>query len=175
MTTTMEQYPELNTDRLKLRKLVPEDIPSLVRYADNRKISDNIINIPYPYREPDAVFRISYVVQGFRKKTLYVFAIAWKESGEFIGEASLHVEDGGQAQLGYWVGEPFWNKGIATEAVGAILKFGFEQLNLSRIYATAHIRNTASVKVLLKNGMKKENVNGNVALYVVTKKEYEKE
>ncbi|MCO6488026.1 MAG: GNAT family N-acetyltransferase [Phaeodactylibacter sp.] len=172
MTTTMEQFPELNTDRLKLRKLVPEDIPALVRYADNRKISDNIINIPYPYREPDAVFRISYVVQGFRKKTLYVFAIILKKSGEFIGEASLHIENGNKAQLGYWVGEPFWNKGIATEATKAILKFGLEELNLHEIYATAHIRNIASEKVLLHNGLKKENVNGNVALYRITKQEY---
>ncbi len=64
----MEFFPELNTKRLKLRKIQVEDIPSLVKYANNKKISDHILNIPYPYQEPDAVFRISYIVQGFKNK-----------------------------------------------------------------------------------------------------------
>lgn len=172
----MDAFPELNTKRLKLRKIRVEDIEALVRYANNKKISDHIINIPHPYQEPNAVFRISYVHQGFVAGTRYVFAIAIKESDEFIGEISLHLEkDKNIAQLGYWVGEPFWSKGIATEAIEAILKFGFHRLNLDSIYATCHVENAASEKVLLKNGMKKSNVNGNVALYTLTRQEHEQQ
>ena len=168
----MDSFPEINTRRLKLRKLSPEDNPSLVKYAGNKKISDEVLNIPYPYQEFDAIFRISYVVQGFKNKTRYAFAITLKETGELIGEISLHLEDDRKkAELGYWIGEPFWNQGIATEAAIAVLEFGFGTLGLQKIYATCHIENEASVKVLLKNGMLMRHVNGNVALYSLTKEE----
>jgi RimJ/RimL family protein N-acetyltransferase len=172
----MQLFPEIYTNRLKLRKIKVEDVPSLVKYANNKKISDNILNIPHPYQEPDAVFRISYVFQGFKNKTRYVFAITLKESEEFIGEISLHLDNAdNRAQLGYWVGEPFWGKGIGTEAAKAILKFGFEKLDLNKIYATCHVENQASGKVLLNNGFKKNNVNGSVIQYWLTKKEYEEQ
>lgn len=54
----MEIFPELTTNRLKLRKIQVDDVSSLVKYANNKKISDSVLNIPYPYQEPDAVFRI---------------------------------------------------------------------------------------------------------------------
>jgi [ribosomal protein S5]-alanine N-acetyltransferase len=169
----MEASPRLYTNRLILRKIEIEDVPSLVKHANNKKISDNIINIPYPYQEPDAVFRIAYVVRGFKNKERYVFAIVLKETEEFIGEISLHLDSKTVAQLGYWLGEPFWNRGITTEAIEAVLKFGFEQLNLHRIYATCHQDNTASYKVLLKNGMTADNTNGNVTRYSINQPQYE--
>jgi RimJ/RimL family protein N-acetyltransferase len=168
----MEVFPELYTKRLKLRRIQIEDAPSLVKYANNKKISGHILNMPYPYQEPQAVFRVSYVVQGFKNKTRYVFYNIIKQ--EFIGEISLHLEgQQGMAQLGYWLGEPFWGKGIATEAAEAVLKFGFEKLNLKLIFATCHVENKGSEKVLLKNDLKKQSVNGNVMLYSLTKEEFE--
>lgn len=170
----MDPFPELITTRLKLRKLQPEDVPSLVKYANNKNISDNILNIPYPYREPDAVFRLSYVYQGFKNKSRYVFAITLKEPNELIGEISLHLDsDPGKAQLGYWVAEPFRGKGIATEAARAILRFGFEKLSLTLVYATCYTENTASEKVLLNTGMIRESVNGNVMLYNLAKQGFD--
>jgi RimJ/RimL family protein N-acetyltransferase len=172
----MEIFPELHTERLKLRRIQIEDAPSLVKYADNKKISGRILNMPHPYGEPQAVFRISYVVQGFKNKSRYVFSIVLKKRKEFIGEISLHLEGPNKgAQLGYWLGEPFWNKGIATEAAEAVLRFGFEKLELNLIFATCHVENVASEKVLSKNGMKKQSVNGNVALYSLTKEEFEEQ
>lgn len=161
----METFPELNTNRLTLRKISIEDIPSLVKYGNNKKIAHNILNIPYPYQEPDAVFRISYVFQGFKNKTRYVFAVILKQSEEMIGEISLHLDNSKVAQLAYWIGEPFWNKGIATEAVEAILKFGLQRLNLDMIYAECSTENKASEKVLLNNKMIKNSINGGVNQY----------
>lgn len=172
----MNLFPILYTNRLKLRKMQIEDVPSLVKYANNRNISDYIINIPYPYQEPDAVFRMSYVVQGFKNKTRYVFAITLKENGELIGEISLNFTNNKTiAELGYWVGEPFWNKGIATEAIKAILKFGFEELELQIIFGTCHVENKPSGKVLLKNGMSQHSVKGNVIQYRLTKESYKEQ
>ena len=173
----MNIFPMLFTERLMLRKIEVDDIPALVKYANNKKISDNIINIPYPYREPDAAFRISFVVQGFKKKTRVVFAIISKEHNELIGEISLHIMDlkNRQGQLAYWIGEPFWNKGMTTEAAKAVIRFGFEQLNLNLIYADCYTENIGSQKVIEKNGMKYHSKNGNILLYKITKEEYEAE
>lgn len=169
----MEVFPELYTRRLKLRKLGVEDIPALVKYANNKKISDQIINIPFPYHEADAIMRLSYVVQGFKNKTRFVFAITLRETEEVIGEASLHLEnDRSVSQLGYWVGEPFWNRGIGSEAVAAIVKFGFENLGLRLICATCHAANTASARVLLKNGMARHGIDGNVIQYRLTREAF---
>ena len=170
----MDRFPELNTARLKLRQLQIEDIECLVKYANNKKIADHIINIPHPYQEPDAVFRISYVVQGFKNKTRFVFAVILKETGELIGEISLHLlPNKTSAELGYWVGEPFWNRGIATEAIKAVLSFGFEKLALQAVFATCHAENKASQKVLIKNGMAAGNTNGNVTQFILRKVESE--
>lgn len=169
----MDAFPELYTPRLKLRKIGPDDIPLLVLYANNKKISDYVLNIPHPYTEPDAVFRISYVVQGFRNKSRYVFAIELKERNEFIGEIGLHLDnDGKLAQLGYWIGEPFWNKGFATEAVRAVLKFGYEKIGLEKIFATCHEDNKASARVFLNNRMEHNVLNGNIRQYRMDKEEY---
>jgi [ribosomal protein S5]-alanine N-acetyltransferase len=167
-------FPTLNTERLCLRKISIDDVPSLVKYANNKNISDYVLNIPYPYREPDAVFRISYVVQGFKNKSRYVFAMVLKESNELIGEVGLHFDGNSAiAQLGYWVGEPFWNKGIATEAIKAVLQFAFETLGLNLVYATCHVDNGASGKVLLNNGMVLHTANGNVVQYRLSRQDYE--
>lgn len=169
----MNTFPELHTPRLLLRKIQVDDIPLLVKYGNNRKISDYVLNIPYPYTEPEAVFRISYVHQGFKNGARYVFAIINKENNEFIGEAGLHLDSRDKvAQLGYWIGEPFWNKGFATEAVRAVVALGFNKLELDTIFATCHADNIASQKVLTHNGMLAGPVTGNIIQFRLSMKEY---
>lgn len=179
----MEAFPELITKNLKLRKIKLSDAPSLIKYAGNKKISDQIINIPFPYGEEDAVFRMNFIYQGFKNKERYVFAITLKNTDELIGEIGLHLDKGNNsAQFGYWIAEPFWGKGIASEALEAILKFGFETLNLNKITATHYPDNPASGKVMINNKMIKEaelkdyfKVNGeykSVVQYRLTKEEY---
>lgn len=162
---SMTEFPTLFTPRLILRKITIDDVPSLVKYADNKKITDRIINFPYPFREPDGVFRISNVLQGFKTKTRFVFSIILKERAELIGEISIHLERNNTAQLGYWIGEPFWNQGMVTEAVGAVLQFGFEKLELQTIFATCDADNPGSERVLVKNGMEQHYLAGNVLQY----------
>jgi RimJ/RimL family protein N-acetyltransferase len=170
----METFPILLTPRLVLRQLRADDIPALIKYANNEKIADKVINIPYPYQEHEAVFRISYVLQGFKAKLRYVFAIVLRETDELIGEIGIHlVNNNGDAQVGYWIGEPFWNMGIATEAMQAVVKFGFEQLKLKDIFATIHVDNPASGMVAQHCGLRAGNTNGNVTYYKIAKQEYD--
>ncbi len=108
------------------------------------------------------------------KKERFVFAITTKEQKELIGEISLHLNQSlNQSEVGYWVGEEFWKQGIATEALGRILQFGFEELALQQIFATHRKENHASEKVLAKNGMKKGGILPNtVSRYELTREEY---
>ena len=167
----MEFFPVLHTERLLLRKLTADDISSLVKYGNNKKVSDYVFSIPHPYEEPDAVFRISYVLNGFRARSRFVFAVILLETAEFVGEVSLHLDNTKVSQLGYWIGEPFWNKGIATEAVRAVCQFGFKTLDLEKIYGTCHLQNIASSKVLERNGMVKISVTSNIAAYSINRSE----
>lgn len=155
--TAMTSFPELSTTRLHLRKVTAADIPSLVKYANNKAISDNLLTLPHPYTEEDAIFWLNFVLQGFRNRERFVFAVALKESPDLIGAIGLHpTPRHNTAEMGYWLGEPFWGKGLMTEAVGAVLKFGFEELALNKIYATHFTNNPASGKVMVANGMIKE-------------------
>jgi ribosomal-protein-alanine N-acetyltransferase len=184
----MTDFPELTTERLKLRKIKLSDADSLLKYMNNKKISENILNIPYPYTEESVIARMNFIVQGFKNKERYVFSITFKDpessSGdELIGQIGLHLVEGhDRAEIGYWVAEPFWGKGIATESCAAILKFGFETLKLNKIYATHFTENPSSGKVLINNKMIKEaelkdqyknnGVYKSVDQYRLTKQEY---
>ena len=170
----MEQLPTLYTKRLRLRQMRHEDIPFLVKYANNKKIADQIVNIPFPYREFDAAMRLPTILRGFKQKTHFAFAVTLKETDHLIGEISLLQMDKTQkhAQLAYWIGEPYWNQGIITEAIPAILKFGFEMLDRDLIYADCFESNPASARVLQKNGMQYHTRNGNILLFRITKEEF---
>jgi ribosomal-protein-alanine N-acetyltransferase len=159
----METFPILYTERLVLRKLTPDDIALLVKYANDTEIADNVLNMPHPFQEPDAVFRIRYVVQGFKEGLRYVFAIALYETNKLIGEIAIHVDQQHKmGQLAYWIAEPHRANGFATEAARAIINFGFTQLHLANVFAECHTHNNASRKVLEKAGMKKAGVNGSI-------------
>ncbi|NRB51669.1 MAG: GNAT family N-acetyltransferase [Saprospiraceae bacterium] len=166
----MDTFPTLYTPRLILRKITIDDIPALLQYANNRKIADRIVNIPYPYEEPTAVFRISYVHQGFKQKTRFVFSIVSKQEQGLIGEISLHLNgkrDG--AEVGYWLGEPFWSQGLMKEAIGAVTQFGFQKLNLASISASCDADNIASHKVLEHNAYRQIPSNGKTLVYYIEK------
>lgn len=82
-----------------------------------------------------------------------------KDSPEVIGCIGLKIETKYQhAELGYWIGEPFWNKGYITEALGTLLAHGFNVLGLHKIFAHHMLENAGSGKVMIKNGMKQEGI-----------------
>lgn len=159
-------------DRLVLRKLHHEDFPSLIKYANNKKISDQIVNVPFPYSDMDAILRFRFIKEGLQNKSRYIFAIIHKEESELIGEISLHFhqKNVAHAQLAYWLAEPFWNQGITTEAAKAIIEFGFGSLNTDLIYADCYSTNLASEKVLQKCNFSFHKKTGNILLYVLKNK-----
>ncbi|MEL6254272.1 MAG: GNAT family N-acetyltransferase [Bacteroidota bacterium] len=165
----MDYFPTLYSPRLILRKIEIDDIPALLKHANNKKIADRIPNLPFPYKEPQAVFRISYVVQGFKQKKRFVFAIILKETEELIGEISLHKEGEKLAQVAFWLSESYWKQGFTTEALKATLEFGLGKAGYDQIYATCRPDNPASAQVMLKNGMKQGKDQGNLHFFSIQK------
>lgn len=150
----MENFPELFTERLRIGKIRESDIRTIAKYANHKAIADNTLTFPHPYGEKDAVNWFNFSNQEFEKKENFVFAIYLKETNEFIGGIGLHTQKAHhKAELGYWVAEPFWNHGFATEAVKEILRFGFADLALNKIFATHFLYNPASEKILIKSGL----------------------
>lgn len=153
----MEKFPSLKTPRLILDQIKPVDISNIVAYAGNIKIVENTRNMPYPYHEEDAISWMHMAYTGFKAKDNYIFAIRLKDTLALIGGIGLTIDkENNRAELGYWLAEDFWNRGLTTEAVKATLKFGFENLNLNKIIAVYLTSNEASGKVMVKNGMVKE-------------------
>lgn len=154
MTPIEQTFPVLQTNRLTLNQLLLSDTAKVVDLAGNEKIARMTLNIPHPYTEQDAEGWILASHDHFAAGTQYTFAIRKTESTELIGAIGLILTPKHQrAAAGYWMGEPFWNRGYTTEAVAAIIRFGFTELHLNKIDATHLLDNPASGKVMIKNGM----------------------
>ena len=146
---------ELKLKSAVIRSWVAEDAKAIARHANNRKIWENLRDaLPHPYGLADAEGFLNFLAQ---EKPEMTFAIATE--AEAIGCIGLrrgvdvHRKT---AELGYWLGEPFWGRGIMTEAVRDFVRWAFEELDLNRIYAEPFEGNTASARVLEKAGFVRE-------------------
>ncbi len=147
-------YPELRTDRLLLRDFREDDIPALVRLAGAREVAATTLRIPHPYTEEHAK---QFLEMRQDQKFGYSFAITLLATGELCGAVGLHPDPvHPRAELGYWIGVPYWGHGYATEAARAAVDFGFRELKLQRIFAHHFQGNAVSGRVLQKIGMKYE-------------------
>jgi len=145
----------LVTARLLLRRYLPSDVPALVRLAGAREVAATTLRIPHPYTEQDARDFIAKYQNETGPESR--FAITLRADGQFCGGVGLRLDPAYQhAELGYWLGVPFWGCGYATEAARAMLDYGFDVLNLHRIYASYFAHNLASGGVLRKIGMRYE-------------------
>lgn len=134
-----------------LRPFHPNDIDSLMEYANNPKIAANLTNqFPHPYTRESGEQFIEMATQ-HSTPTIFAIDINGKASGG-IGlhsQTDIHVKN---AELGYWLAEPFWGQGIMTRAVSQIVDYGFKNLDITRIFARPFGTNIGSQKVLEKAG-----------------------
>jgi ribosomal-protein-alanine N-acetyltransferase len=149
--------PTLQTPRLLLRPLAITDAAAIVRLAGAREVAAYTLRIPHPYTDSDAEKFIAAAARHAESGQSVVFAIEVQESSHFIGAIGLEIQPTHRhAELGYWIGVPYWGNGYATEAASAALRFGFETLQLHRIFAMHFLENAASGRVLRKIGMRHE-------------------
>ena len=142
---------ELILTQAVIRSWRMEDIPSLVRNANNRFVWRNLKDrFPHPYTTADAEQWIRQVT-GTNPETHFTISIG----GEAVGGIGLDLQGNvfrRSAEIGIWLGEPHWGRGIATEAVRALTEYGFTHFDLCRIFAGIFEWNPASIRVLEKAG-----------------------
>ncbi|ULA62905.1 MAG: GNAT family N-acetyltransferase [Nitrospira sp.] len=149
----MPDSPSLKTTSLLLRPFQPSDAPDIQRLAGAKEVAAGTF-LPHPYENGMAEQWIADRQQAHEDGTAISFAIALTDNPTFIGFIGLDiVQVHRHARLSYWLGIPYWNRGYGTEAVRAVLGYGFRQLNLHRIYSPHFQGNVASGRVLQKVGM----------------------
>ena len=141
----------------KIRKWELADAKDLSAALSNAKIQDNLRDgLPYPYTEQDGVDFISAMLSADTNET---FAFAITTEGKVIGsigvfrQGNIHRRT---AELGYYIAEEYWGKGIMTKAVKQICKYVFDNSDILRIYAEPFAFNAASCRVLEKAGFQYE-------------------
>jgi RimJ/RimL family protein N-acetyltransferase len=144
-------------ERCVLRPWAAGDEPSLVRHANNYKIWRNLRDsFPHPYTLADAKEWIAFI-QRQDPQTFFAIEVHNEAVGGIGLERKSDIERC-SAEIGYWLGEDVWGKGIATAAVRALSNYGIEVLGLSRIFAVPFAHNLASIRVLEKAGYVREGV-----------------
>jgi ribosomal-protein-alanine N-acetyltransferase len=154
----MTEYPSLETTRLILRSFILEDAPEVQKLAGNKEIASTTLHIPHPYENGMAEEWISKHQEEYEKGEQITFAIVHRDEKYLIGAIGLSgfSEEHETAEVGYWIGKPYWNQGFCTEATAAVLKYAFNELKLNRVHARHFKRNPASGRVMQKVGMKYE-------------------
>ncbi len=134
-----------------LRPFNPNDIESLMEYANNPKIAANLTyQFPHPFTRESGEAFIKMAIQN-NPPTILAIDVNGKASGG-IGvhvQSDIHIKN---AELGYWLAEPFWGQGIMTKAVVHMVDYGFKNLDINRIFARPFGTNVASQKVLKNAG-----------------------
>jgi [ribosomal protein S5]-alanine N-acetyltransferase len=149
----MTRLPTLETARLQLRPYNADDLAELVPLIGTREVAATTLRIAHPYTEEDAKVFLQFTQEPGK----IWLATTLRDDGRQIGGIGLRVDDQHQnAELGYWLGLPYWGLGYATEAAREILRYGFQDLSLHRIFASHFKHNTASGRILLKLGMRYE-------------------
>jgi len=131
------------------------DVEAIVKYANNRNVWINLRDsFPHPYTITNALEWV-YNAKGQKPETQFAIASIDEAIGG-IGIVPQTDVYSRSAEIGYWLGEPFWGKGIATMAVKAMTEYTFAQFNVVRIYAKVFEWNPASTRVLEKTGFRCE-------------------
>jgi len=140
-----------------IRQWVADDLNNLVLYANNKNVWNNLRNyFPSPYTEEDAKIWLEKVATDSP-----IVNLAIDVDGQAVGgiglilNADVYVYS---AEIGYWIGEPFWNQGIATEAIRQMIEYCNYYFDIVRIYAEVFETNKASMRALEKNGFYLEGV-----------------
>lgn len=147
--------PVLRTERLLFRALTPSDDETIFRFLNDVEVIKylNRVHLPTKLRARRLLKEIW--ISGARLESVH-YGIRLLEQDELIGVISFQQwkEDKKEAQIGYMFDRRYWGQGYGTEAVGRMIRFGFEELGLQRIEGKCHEHNQRSQKVLIKNGMK---------------------
>lgn len=151
--------PVLETERLRLRQILPKDAEDMFAYSKSAEVTRYLLWDVHP----DAIYTekyVAYLQERYAVGDFYDFAIEYKENGKMIGTVGFTSFDlpNRSAEVGYVIAPAYQGQGIATEALTRLIAFGFEKCALSRISAVCMRGNLASLRVMEKCGLKHEGV-----------------
>lgn len=141
--------PVLVTERLVLRPPHEDDVAELITLANNPRVAEMLSRMPYPYGEAEARSFLTMANQPRGAGSVYAVTLA--ETGAFVGCAGLNATERG-LELGYWIGEPYWRRGYATEAAHALVDLAFRATTINVLHASCRVINPASRRVIHKCG-----------------------
>ncbi|MBI2143970.1 GNAT family N-acetyltransferase [Candidatus Woesearchaeota archaeon] len=148
--------PVIKSKLFTLRPFRRGDEHSLQKSINSRNVTKHTVFIPYPYTMKHSREWVAKNISFYRKKKKTEVNFAIGIGGEVAGGIGLRYIEGRKAELGYWLAEKHWGKGIMTTAVGLVTDYAVKQLRLRRLYATVFTSNKASARVLEKSGFRVE-------------------
>ncbi|MFO0758969.1 MAG: GNAT family N-acetyltransferase [Byssovorax sp.] len=157
MNNLFDPFPTIETPRLVLREITQDDAPAFLAVRSDPEVMRYWSSAPVTSIEPIRE-AINQVIEGVRAGSSIRWAIADKSTGAFLGSGGFwrwekkHL----RAEIGYDLGSAHWGKGLATEALGAMIRFGWDVMKLHSVEANVDPRNRASTRVLEKLGFVQE-------------------
>lgn len=157
LTKTFSSFPILKTERLLLRAITFEDVDAIFRIMNNPQVTRFFGHVPMQTRS-EAVQRVEGIQAAFREQRGIRWAITSPASNTFLGSCGFwRIEQVHErAEIGYELASEWWGQGLMTEAIGAVLRFGFMTMRLHSIEAQIHPANIGSRRVLEKVGFVQE-------------------
>lgn len=153
----VEDHPILETERLRLRRITVDDAALISRLAGDRRVAAMTLTMPHPYEVSMARAFIGTLSKAYAEGHTVTFGVVQRRDETFVGMCGIKLEpDHDRAELGYWIGVPYWGNGFATEAVRAVVDFAFRVRGCFRVHAQAYTANPASRRVLEKAGLRYE-------------------
>ena len=159
------EFPLIETPQLVLRAFDLTDAPEVQRLAGAKEVARATALIPHPYPDGAAEQWIASHPGEWAARRSLPLAVTRRNSGALVGAMGLtFAPEHRRAELGYWIGVPFWRNGFATEAAAALTDYGFRVLGLNRVQAHHYASNPVSGRVLLKIGMRREGLSPRMML-----------
>ncbi|MFC4408982.1 GNAT family N-acetyltransferase [Chungangia koreensis] len=165
------EFPVLETERLRLRKVTEQDAPYLMEYLSDDEVMKHYGLEPFESIE-EAISEIQWYDSLLEEQTGIRWGISLKDDEQIIGSVGFHryVHQHHRVEIGFELSKAYWGKGIAGEALSAILTYGFETFPIQRIEALIEPENLASQKLVEKHGFIRE---GLLRKYEYTRGKYD--
>ncbi len=176
--------PELETERLVLRKMRLDDAEAMFAYASDPEVTRYVLWDTHRSIEDSESF-LRLVTEGYARGDFGGWGIVLREDGAFVGTCGLdagYAPEHARAELGYVLSREYWGRGLMPEAARAVIRFGFVRMKLNRIEARCIAENAASARVMEKAGMtyegtlrEREFIKGayrDMKLYSILRREY---
>lgn len=160
MIPPLEISPEIQTQRLVLRPIGVSDCAPIQAAAGRREVADTMVSIPHPFSIQDAVRYVRHRLGQMRRGRGLALCILGRPERDLRGLVELRAieREHALAELSFWLAPEAWGRGLMGEAVGAMLRLAFQELELNRVYAYHMVRNPASGRVLARLGFRSEGV-----------------